>query len=377
MTAIRTRTASFSFNAHTGDEEVTCRVCGEHDGEMVAPCKCEGANKFVHVNCLYTLMLQREGAEDWWKLCCPKCKQPYEGTDEEILHTCKIETSAAPLSANIPLEERTMMKMIELTNIPRNSLKSQKYRGLRDAVGSFELDDYLKEENDFNLEAEENIAEDEMPQLISDDNEDLMVGMTNMALDYHFKLEDYDRGCELLESVLELRDSLHGEDVKTLKILSHLSQGYQNAEKFDAQVEILERELELKIRLFGESHHLVLQTMNKLADVYGYLGEYENQWKMLEQAKPIIKLFSIKLEHAQVKFNLLQQDLEKKGFRKEQSTRAGPKRNGDALDMVRSSTFPLDSKANKDPKRNGGGSNVKRSSTVPLDPREFQPIPNN
>ena len=127
---------------------------------------------------------------------------------------------------------------------------------------------------------------------------------------------------------------------------------------------------------------------------------------MLEQAKPIIKIFSSMLNSNSIYFNKIlrrypniflvskimifsiclttgkckweaEMFLCEKGFRKEQSIRAGPKRNGDALDMIRSSTFPLDSKANKDPKRNGGGSNVKRSSTVPLDPREFQPIPNN
>jgi len=342
MTQIRTRTASFSFNTHAGDEEVICRVCGQSDGDMMTPCKCEGADKFVHVKCLYTLMLQRNPTQDWWKLSCPKCKQPYEGADEEILHKCEIEMGGAPLSDDMPPEEMTMMKMIELTNIPKDNLKSQKYRGLRDAMASmrpFELNDYLKEElDDFNLEKEEKVAEDEMPQLSANDN--LMMAMTSMALGHHFKVEDYDRGCELLESVLELRDTLYGEDVQTLKILSQLSRGYENAKNFEAQMEVLERELALKIQLFGESHHLVLQTMTKLADVYGLVGEYEDQWEMLERAKPIIKIFSIKLELAQVRINNRQNELRKKRFRKVQSTQSFPKRNGGGSNMVRSFTDP-------------------------------------
>jgi len=352
MTQIITRTASFSFDALAGQEEVICRVCGEGDGEMITPCKCEGADKYVHVQCLYTLMLQREPTHDWWKLCCPKCKQPYEGTDEEILRKYKIEMGGAPLSGDMPPEERTMMKMIELTNIPKENLKSQKYRGLREAMGSmgsFNLNDYLKDEmDDFNLENEEKLAGDEMPQMSANDN--LMMAMTNMALDYHFKVKDYDRGCELLESTLELRDSLYGGDVQTLKILSQLSRGYENAKNFEAQMEVLERELDLKIELFGESHHLVLQTMTKLADVYGLVGEYEDQWEMLERAKPIIKMFSIKLELAQVRINNLQAGLEKKGFRKVQSTQTVPK-------------------------RNGGGSDMIRCFSAPVDPRELLPIP--
>merc|ERR1719195_461528 len=199
-------------------------------------------------------------------------------------------------------------------------------------MGSFNLNDYLKDEmDDLHLEEEEKIAVDEMPQMSANDS--LMMAMTNMALVYHFKVKkDYDRGCQLLESVLELRDSLYGEDVQTLKILSQLSRGYENAENFEAQMEVLERELELKIELFGESHHLVLQTMTKLADVYGLVGEYEDQWEMLERAKPIIKMFSIKLELAQVRINNLQAGLEKKKFRKVQSTPTVPKRNGGGSD---------------------------------------------
>merc|ERR1740122_798654 len=189
-----------------------------------------------------------------------------------------------------------MMKMIELTNIPKDDLKSQKYRGLRDAMASLrssELNDYLKKELDeFNLEKEEKIAEDEMPQLSANDN--LMIAMTDMALGHHFKVEDYDRG----------------------------------------------RELSLKIQLFGESHHLVLQTMTKLADVYGLVGEYEDQWEMLERAKPIIKIFSIKLELAHLRINNCQNELRKKRFRKVQSTQSFPKRNGERSNMVRSFTDP-------------------------------------
>ena len=62
----------------TMEAGATCRFCFEGDGELIAPCKCSGSQKYVHRECLCTWLQHAHGASLSNTVECRVCQQPFK-----------------------------------------------------------------------------------------------------------------------------------------------------------------------------------------------------------------------------------------------------------------------------------------------------------
>jgi len=234
-----------------------CRICYDDDpekGKLLAVCKCEDSNKYIHLHCLK----QQYEESDWLDFHCNHCGQFFEGEDVIRIVEEKLENLNFTDSNDDQVFHGFML--MNLGNMhARNGNFSKACVFQRKSLKIHQ-------------------------QVLSVEDAQIPINLTTLGNCYG-NLDKPQKQIEVQERALDLIERYHCSD-KSLAAptLTNLGNAYFKLGNFEKYLELQQKALHLNQKTQGKNSEKCALNLTNMGVAYASLGDYEKQCEVLEEA---------------------------------------------------------------------------------------------